>query len=109
MICVNGPQIACFWGKGESLAFFFSNGIQQNNTPINLKQKNCLRLVRILTDNVKGNIYRINKLANCMGFTHQLTAAVSVVSPPQNSKQSDQRLPCLCAVLVELSVWSLFT
>ena len=40
-------------------------------------------LFRILTNNVEGNVYCIDKLANRIGFTRQLAAAVSVVSPPE--------------------------
>ena len=50
---------------------------------LRLQDKGNMELFRFLTDNVEGNVYRIDKLANRMGFTCQLAAAVSVVSPPE--------------------------
>lgn len=50
---------------------------------LRLQDKGNMELFRLLTDNVEGNVYRIDKLANRMGFTRQLAAAVSVVSPPE--------------------------
>jgi regulator of nonsense transcripts 1 len=64
---------------------------------LRLQDKGNMELYRLLTDNVEGNVYRIDKLANRMGFTRQLAAAVSVVSPPEHDEDgypvADRRHP----------------
>ncbi|KAL3763335.1 hypothetical protein ACHAW5_011002 [Stephanodiscus triporus] len=64
---------------------------------LRLQDKGNMELYRLLTDNGEGNVYRIDKLANRMGFTRQLAAAVSVVSPPEHDEDgypvADRRHP----------------
>jgi hypothetical protein len=64
---------------------------------LRLQDKGNMELYRLLTDDVEGNVYRIDKLANRMGFTRQLAAAVSVVSPPEQDEDgypvADRRHP----------------
>jgi hypothetical protein len=52
----------------------------------------------MLIDPSEGNVYRIDKLANRMGFTRQLSAVISVVSPIEYDEDgcyvmSDRRHP----------------
>jgi hypothetical protein len=64
---------------------------------LRLQDKGNMELYRLLTDNGEGNVYRIDKLANRMGFTRQLAAAVSVVSPSELDEEGypvvDRRHP----------------
>lgn len=64
---------------------------------LRLQDKGNMELYRLLTDNGEGNVYRIDKLANRMGFTRQLAAAVSVVSPSEIDEEGypvvDRRHP----------------
>eukprot|EP00978_Attheya_sp_CCMP212_P033263 scaffold133473_cov53-Attheya_sp.AAC.2 len=48
---------------------------------LRLQDKSNASLHAMLTEQVEGNVYRIDKLANRMGFNRQLAAAVSVASP----------------------------
>ena len=48
----------------------------------------------MLTEPVDGNVYRIDKLANRMGFNRQLASAVAIASPLGDSKTRDTRRPC---------------
>jgi len=48
---------------------------------LRLQDKTNAALHSMLTESVEGNIYRIDKLANRMGFNRQLSAAVAVASP----------------------------
>jgi hypothetical protein len=46
-----------------------------------------------LTEPVEGNVYRIDKLANRMGFNRQLAAAVAVATPLEAELARDPRRP----------------
>eukprot|EP00581_Thalassiosira_minuscula_P001355 CAMPEP_0183744966 /NCGR_PEP_ID=MMETSP0737-20130205/66000_1 /TAXON_ID=385413 /ORGANISM="Thalassiosira miniscula, Strain CCMP1093" /LENGTH=1358 /DNA_ID=CAMNT_0025980621 /DNA_START=110 /DNA_END=4183 /DNA_ORIENTATION=+ len=48
---------------------------------LRLQDKGNSDLFQMLIEPAPGNVYRIDKLANRMGFNRQLTAAVSVASP----------------------------
>lgn len=48
---------------------------------LRLQDKTNASLYAMLTEPAEGNVYRIDKLANRMGFNRQLAAAVSIASP----------------------------
>ena len=48
---------------------------------LRLQDKTNVNLYATLTESVEGNVYRIDKLANRMGFNRQLSAAVALASP----------------------------
>ena len=48
---------------------------------LRLQDKTNATLHAMLTEPLEGNVYRIDKLANRMGFNRQLSAAVSIASP----------------------------
>jgi AAA domain len=48
---------------------------------LRLQDKTNAQLYNMLTENVEGNVYRIDKLANRMGFNRQLAAAVAMAAP----------------------------
>jgi len=50
---------------------------------IRLQDKTNANLYAMLTDLAEGNVYRIDKLANRMGFNRQLAAAVALASPTE--------------------------
>jgi len=61
---------------------------------LRLQDKSNASLYAMLTENVKGNVYRIDKLANRMGFNRQLAAAVAIASPIEEEKHRfDNRRP----------------
>ena len=61
---------------------------------LRLQDKGNASLYAMLTENVKGNVYRIDKLANRMGFNRQLAAAVAIASPMDEDKNFfDNRRP----------------
>lgn len=64
---------------------------------LRLQDKGNANLHQMLIEPVEGNVYRIDKLANRMGFNRQLTAAVSVCSPLPKDADSiyvvDRRRP----------------
>jgi regulator of nonsense transcripts 1 len=64
---------------------------------IRLQDKGNSDLFQMLTEPAEGNVYRIDKLANRMGFNRQLAAAVSFVKPriPEQISQYmvDKRRP----------------
>jgi hypothetical protein len=61
---------------------------------LRLQDKGNASLYAMLTENVKGNVYRIDKLANRMGFNRQLAAAVAIASPIEEEKHRfDVRRP----------------
>ena len=61
---------------------------------LRLQDKGNANLHAMLTENVKGNVYRIDKLANRMGFNRQLAAAVAIASPIEEEKHRfDVRRP----------------
>ena len=55
---------------------------------LRLQDKANVGLYEMLTEDVKGNVYRIDKLANRMGFNRQLSAAVSIASPLDQGHKS---------------------
>jgi len=61
------------------------------NLVLRLQDKTNTRLYSLLTENSEGNVYRIDKLANRMGFNRQLAAAVSICAPAEAVK--DARRP----------------
>lgn len=48
---------------------------------LRLQDKTNTNLYATLTEPVDGSVYRIDKLANRMGFNRQLSAAVAIASP----------------------------
>jgi len=61
---------------------------------LRLQDKTNSGLYAMLTENVDGNVYRIDKLANRMGFNRQLASAVSLASPLEKEKSKrDTRRP----------------
>ena len=64
---------------------------------LRLQDKGNADLHQMLIEPVEGNVYRIDKLANRMGFNRQLAAAVSVASPIEKDKDDayviDRRRP----------------
>jgi len=67
-----------------------------NTSPmvLRLQDKTNTSLHAMLTEAVEGNVYRIDKLANRMGFNRQLAAAVAIASPLGETKTRDIRRPC---------------
>jgi hypothetical protein len=52
-----------------------------NPMTLRLQDRNNTSLHDMLTEDVEGNVYRIDRLANRMGFNRQLSAAVVITSP----------------------------
>jgi len=69
--------------SAESLDRMMIEATVTNAQPllIRLQDKGNPELLQMLTEPSEGNVYRIDKLANRMGFNRQLAAAVSVASP----------------------------
>jgi len=69
--------------SAESLDRNMIEATVTNATPLvlRLQDKGNSELHQMLIKHEEGNVYRIDKLANRMGFNRQLTAAVSVASP----------------------------
>jgi hypothetical protein len=67
-----------------------------NTNPMVLRLQDKLKpeLLDVLADRQEGNVYRIDKLANRMGYNRQLSAAVAVASPLGDGKTRDVRRPC---------------
>ena len=69
-----------------------------NPMVLRLQDKTNAELLAQLTEQLEGNVYRIDKLANRMGFNRQLSAAVSIASPLGDTERSDYvrdtRRPC---------------
>ena len=66
------------------------NMIEATVTGINpmilrLQDKGNVNLYERLTEDIEGNVHRIDKLANRMGFNRQLSAAVALASPLEKS------------------------
>lgn len=81
--------------SAESLDRNMIEATVTNTNPmvLRLQDKMNASLYAILTENVDGNVYRIDKLANRMGFNRQLAAAVSIVSPLEEKNRRDLRRP----------------
>ena len=58
---------------------------------LRLQDKTNARLHSLLTEQAEGNVYRIDKLANRMGFNRQLGAAVSICGPAEGAQQKPRR------------------
>ena len=56
-----------------------------NPMMMRLQDKTNAQLYNMLTEAVEGNVYRIDKLANRMGFNRQLAAAVAMAAPLDNT------------------------
>jgi len=67
--------------------------INTNPMVLRLQDKANASLYAMLTEQVEGNVYRIDKLANRMGFNRQLSAAVAIASPLGDSSTRDTRRP----------------
>jgi hypothetical protein len=70
--------------------------VNTNPTVVRLQDKANATLHAMLTEEIEGNVYRIDKLANRMGFNRQLAAAVAFCSPIDEHANSirDTRRPC---------------
>ena len=77
--------------SAESLDRNMIEATVTNTNPmvLRLQDKTNSSLYAMLTDPSEGNVYRIDKLANRMGFNRQLAAAVAFVCPlpPIDNKQ----------------------
>jgi AAA domain len=86
--------------SAESLDRNMIEATVTNTNPmvIRLQDKANARLHNMLTENIEGNVFRIDKLANRMGFNRQLAAAVAIASPLGDVTSStyvrDIRRPC---------------
>merc|ERR1719253_2318903 len=58
---------------------------------LRLQDKTNARLHSLLTEQAEGNVYRIDKLANRMGFNRQLGAVVSICGPAEGGQQRPRR------------------
>lgn len=83
--------------SAESLDRNMIEATVTNTNPmvLRLQDKTNANLYAMLTDPVEGNVYRIDKLANRMGFNRQLASAVSFVSPilDESKNGRDARRP----------------
>ncbi|KAG7344032.1 superfamily I DNA/RNA helicase [Nitzschia inconspicua] len=81
--------------SAESLDRNMLEATVTNTNPmvLRLQDKANASLYSVLTDPEEGNIYRIDKLANRMGFNRQLAAAVAIASPIGDIKTRDFRRP----------------
>jgi hypothetical protein len=66
----------------------------QPHMVLKLQDKSNAALINMLTEPGSGNIYRVDKLANRMGFNRQLTAAAAFASPDESKGVKDSRRPC---------------
>ena len=81
--------------SAESLDRNMIEATVTNTNPmvLRLQDKANASLHAMLTEPVEGNVYRIDKLANRMGFNRQLAAAVAIASPLGDSRTRDTRRP----------------
>lgn len=81
--------------SAESLDRNMIEATVTNTNPIvlRLQDKGNANLHAMLTEDIPGNVYRIDKLANRMGFNRQLSAAVAVCSPLNPDGILDPRRP----------------
>jgi len=82
--------------SAESLDRNMIEATVTNTNPmvLRLQDKMNASLYAMLTEDTDGNVYRIDKLANRMGFNRQLSSAVAIASPLGDSKTRDTRRPC---------------
>jgi hypothetical protein len=67
--------------------------VNANPMVLRLQDKANTGLYALLTENIEGNVFRVDKLANRMGFNRQLSAAVAIASPLGDSSTRDVRRP----------------
>ena len=67
--------------------------VNTNPMVLRLQDKANAALYALLTENIEGNVFRIDKLANRMGFNRQLAAAVAIASPLGDISTRDVRRP----------------
>lgn len=81
--------------SAESLDRNMIEATVTNGSPmvLRLQDRANTELYSMLTDPLEGNIYRIDKLANRMGFNRQLSAAAAIASPIGNPPVRDPRRP----------------
>lgn len=81
--------------SAESLDRNMLEATVTNTNPmvLRLQDKTNASLYSVLTSQEEGNVYRIDKLANRMGFNRQLASAVAIASPIGDSKTRDIRRP----------------
>ncbi|KAG7371098.1 superfamily I DNA/RNA helicase [Nitzschia inconspicua] len=81
--------------SAESLDRNMLEATVTNTNPmvLRLQDKANASLYSVLTDPEEGNVYRIDKLANRMGFNRQLAAAIAIASPIGDIKTRDFRRP----------------
>ena len=69
-----------------------------NPMVLRLQDKANAKLHNMLTEKIEGNVFRVDKLANRMGFNRQLSAAVAIASPIGDTTSvnyvRDVRRPC---------------
>jgi hypothetical protein len=82
--------------SAESLDRNMIEATVTNTNPmvLRLQDKMNASLYAMLTENSDGNVYRVDKLANRMGFNRQLSSAVAIASPLGDGKTRDTRRPC---------------
>jgi len=82
--------------SAESLDRNMIEATVTNTNPmvLRLQDKTNTKLYALLIENIDGNVYRIDKLANRMGFNRQLASAVAIASPLGDSGTRDTRRPC---------------
>jgi len=80
--------------SAESLDRNMIEATVTNTNPmvLRLQDKTNATLYAMLTDSVEGNVYRIDKLANRMGFNRQLASAVSFVSPILDEQRNGREM-----------------
>jgi hypothetical protein len=81
--------------SAESLDRNMIEATVTNTNPMVLRfaEKLHVSVYNTLTEQTEGNVYRIDKLANRMGFNRQLAAAVAMTSPIGDSKTRDTKRP----------------
>lgn len=81
--------------SAESLDRNMIEATVTNSNPMVLRfnEKLHISVYNTLTEQIEGNVYRVDKLANRMGFNRQLSAAVAISSPLGDSKTRDTRRP----------------
>jgi len=81
--------------SAESLDRNMIEATVTNHNPmvLRLQDKTNSDLLAMLTEPLEGNVYRIDKLANRMGFNRQLAAAVAIASPIGDPRIRDPRRP----------------
>lgn len=68
--------------------------INTNPTVLRLQDKTNASLYATLTEKIPNNVYRVDKLANRMGFNRQLSAAVAMASPLEDAATRDLKRAC---------------